>query len=373
MWFTHVFVRSALPILLPLITKEFSLSYTDTGILVTTSLLVFALVQLPAGYFAGRVGSRRALLSAIGSAALFSVLLAMSTSYTQFFFFCALGAVGSGCHLTVATAFISNIFEEREIGKAIGTHESAVSLGNLLSSLAILPLALSLSWRLTYLVCATLGVVVTAAAWMFLPRGEKLQSEETPRPEQAQGIFNRSLLMLFLIFTLHAFVFHAASSFLPLYLSAEKGIQLAYLAYYVSVPHTLGIFGRPLGGHLSDKVGRRNVVLVSTASLASGIVLMVLFHGEYWLLLALVLLGFGLHTSIPPMFALLMTMIPSSKRAIIVGRVNTVRHLIAGLSPAIVGSIVDSRGFPTAFLALASIAVMGLLVTLGFREKRNLT
>jgi len=373
MWFTHVFVRSALPILLPLITREFSLSYTDTGILVTVSLLVFALVQLPAGYLAGRAGSRRVLVSAIGSTALFSVLLATSTSYIQFFIFCAVGAIGSGCHLTVATAYISNIFEEREIGKAIGTHESAVSLGSLLSSLTILPLALSLSWRLTYVVCAALAVAVSVAVWMFLPGGEGFQPEETRESEQPQGVFDRGLLMLFLIFTFHSFVFHAASSFLPLYLSADKGIQLAYLAYYVSVPHTLGIFGRPLGGHLSDRVGRKNVVLASTTSLASGIVLLVLLQGEHWLLLALILLGFGLHTSIPPMFALLMTMIPSSKRAVIVGRVNTVRHLITGLSPAIMGSMVDSRGFPTAFLALASITVMGLLVTLGFREKRTTT
>ncbi len=370
-WFTHCFVRGALPVLLPLITKEFSLSYTDAGILVTSSLFVFALIQLPSGYLAGRIGSKPTLIFGIASLTISSFLLAISTSYVQFFLATILGNIGPGCHLTVATAYISNHFEEKEIGKAIGTHESAVSIGALLSSLAILPLALMFSWRQAYLICAGQSLVVAVVIWLILPRGERLQTERVVVLEEEKGILSKRLVLIFSMFTFHAFAYQAIQSFLPLFIAVEKQIPLIYLAYYAAVPHTMGVFGRPLGGYLSDRVGRKNVILSSTSLLAIGIVLSVFVHADYSLLLALVLLGFGLHTLIPVMFALLVVLFPRSKRAIWIGRLNTVRHSIAALSPAIVGSIIDSSGFSTAFLVLAGVVLAGFIVTLRFPEKQD--
>ncbi len=368
-WFTHIFVAGALPVLLPLVTKEFSLSYTEAGILVTSSLLVFALMQLPAGYLAGKIGSRKVIVFGIGFRSVSISLLAFSANYVQFFILTVLGAIGTGCHLTVATALISNLFEGKEMGKAIGTHESAVSLGNLASSVFILPVALLVNWRLTYLICAVFGLMVTLMVRAFLPSIDKPETEHTRESERTQGYFNKEILMLISVMTIHAFVYQAISAFLPLYLSVEKKILLAYLAYYVAVPSILGIFGRPLGGHLSDTLGRKNVMLISCASLMAGTVLTILIHEGYWLLLALAMLGFGLHTTIPVMFAFLMSQLPSSRRALIAGRANTVRLTIAGLSPAILGTIVDSAGFSVAFSVLTAFILASLLGTLKLQEK----
>jgi len=339
--------------------------------LATSSLLVFAWMQLPAGYLAGKIGSRNVIVFGICFLSISTGLLAFSTDYIQFFVLTVLGAIGAGCHLTVATALISNLFEELEMGKAIGTHESAVSLGSLASSVFILPVALAFSWRLAYLVCAALGFAVSLMVGTFLPSTERSRTEQASKPESTQGYFNREILMLFLVMTIHAFVFQAVSAFLPLYLSEEKKILLTYLAYYVAVPSVLGIFGRPLGGHLSDTLGRRNVMLISSASLMTGTILTILIYERFWLVLALALLGFGLHTAIPVMFAFLMSLLPRSKRALIAGRVNTVRLAVAGLSPAISGAIIDSAGFLTAFSTLAAFGLASLLGTLKLKERRG--
>jgi len=370
-WFTHIFIRGALPILLPLITKEFSLSYTEAGILATSSLLIFAWMQLPAGYLAGKVGSRKVIVFGIFFLSISTGLLAFSTNYIQFFILTVLGAIGAGCHLTVATALISNLFEEPEMGRAIGTHESAVSLGSLASSVFVLPMALLFSWRLTYLICAALGLAVTLMVRTFLPSTERSETGPAREPESSQGYFSREILTLFLVMTIHAFVFQAVSAFLPLYLSVEKKIVLTYLAYYVAVPSILGIFGRPLGGYLSDTLGRRNVMLISSVSLMMGTIFTILIYERLWLVLALALLGFGLHTAIPVMFSFLMSLLPSSKRALIAGRVNTVRLTIAGVSPAIMGVVIDSAGFLTAFSTLTAFILASLLGTLKLKEKKG--
>jgi len=172
------------------------------------------------------------------------------------------------------------------------------------------------------------------------------------------------------VMTIHAFVFHATSAFLPLYLSSEQSISLEYLGYYVAVPNVLGLFGRPIGGYLSDRIGRRTMTLISLASLASGI-LLTTYVGASWLLLSLALLGVGLHTLVPVLFALLMDSLVPSRRALVAGRVNTIRHLIAGLSPTAVGAIADFAGFSTAFLTLALATFANFFLAFRIREKSS--
>ena len=327
-------------------------------------------MQLPAGYLAGKVGSKKVIVFGIFFLSISTGLLALSTGYIQFFVLTVLGAIGAGCHLTVATALISNLFEEMEMGKAIGTHESAVSLGSLASSAIILPLALLLSWRLTYLICAVLGFAVTLAVRMYLPDVETSKKRPTHEAKNTGEHFDSGILMLFLVMTIHAFVFQAFSAFLPLYLAVEKRILLTYLSYYVAVPNILGLFGRPLGGYLSDTLGRRNVILLSSASLMAGAVLTILIYDQLWLVPALALLGFGLHTAIPVMFSFLMSLLTPWRRALIAGRVNTVRLTFAGISPAIMGALIDSAGFLTGFSTLTAFILASLLGTLRLREKR---
>jgi len=136
----------------------------------------------------------------------------------------------------------------------------------------------------------------------------------------------------------------------------------------VAIPNVLGLFGRPIGGYLSDKIGRRSMTLISLASLASGIILTVLARETYWLILCLAVLGFGLHTVIPVLFAFLMDQFAPSKRALMAGRINAVRHLISGSSPTIVGTIADSAGFSVAFLALAMAVLSNFFISLKMRE-----
>jgi len=367
-WFTHIFSSNALSILLPLVTKEFSLSYSETGVLVTASLLVFAFMQLPAGYFAGRIDNRKILVFGLAFHSISNLLIGATANYAQFFGLNMLRSIGSGCHLTVATAFISNLFETKDRGGAIGTHESAVSLGGLISPVVTLPLALILDWRTTYLIYGVIGLAVAAASYVFMRNIEEPEIAHAPVGKEEKGATSANVLMLLLVLTIHAFVFHAISAFLPLFLSTDKEIVLAYLGYYVAIPNVLGLFGRPIGGYLSDKIGRRSMTLISLASLASGIILTVLVRETYWLILCLAVLGFGLHTVIPVLFAFLMDQFAPSKRALMAGRINAVRHLISGSSPTVVGTIADSAGFSVAFLALAMAVISNFFISLKMRE-----
>ena len=365
----HTFLKGALAVLLPLITKEFSLSYTEAGIVVTLSLVAYALIQLPAGYLATKVGSKKIIVLGIALGSASTSLLAFS-DYYGFCILLVLGQIGTGFHLGVATALISNLFEEKEMGKAIGTHESAVSVGALISPLVILPMALSLNWRLTYLICGSFGFAVTLAVWRMLPNVENSKTERISEHRPTRELLNKQILLIISVMMIWALVHQAILAFLPLYLTVEKNIPLSSLAYYVSVPNALGILGRPIGGQISDKLGRKRTALISLALLLMGAILTILIYEIRWLLPVLALLGFGLHTNHPVMLAFLMSKFSPSRRAIIMGRVNSIRLTVAAFGPAIVGAVADSIGFRGAFSILAICILVSLLGATRLQEKR---
>ncbi|RJQ59646.1 MAG: MFS transporter, partial [Desulfobacteraceae bacterium] len=79
--FGHHLVNS-LPIpLLPMIRQEFSLDYTQAGLLISAFTLSYGLSQIPAGWFADRLGPRMLITIGICGVAGAGLLTAFSRSY----------------------------------------------------------------------------------------------------------------------------------------------------------------------------------------------------------------------------------------------------------------------------------------------------
>ena len=79
----HAVPLAGLPLLLPLIRQDLQLTYSQAGSLSSAGLLVYALMQFPAGYLSDHYSPRK--LVAIGILGLmgFSILLAFSQQYWQ--------------------------------------------------------------------------------------------------------------------------------------------------------------------------------------------------------------------------------------------------------------------------------------------------
>ena len=56
---------AGLPLLLPLIRQDLGLSYVQAGSLASANLLVYALMQVPAGYLADRYAPRRLVAAGV--------------------------------------------------------------------------------------------------------------------------------------------------------------------------------------------------------------------------------------------------------------------------------------------------------------------
>ena len=78
---TSHFFHLMLPSLFPWLMRDFSLSYTDVGLLTTTFFVISGIGQALAGFVVDRVGGWRVLCFGVGMLALAGVVLGMATSY----------------------------------------------------------------------------------------------------------------------------------------------------------------------------------------------------------------------------------------------------------------------------------------------------
>jgi len=120
--FTH-HLLTALPIpLLPFIRKEFSLDYTQSALVLSAFSLSYGISQVPAGWFADRVGPRILITVGICGVALGGVLVVLSQTYIMMIIFLVLMGLAGGGYHPAAAPLISASVDSKNRGRALGFH-----------------------------------------------------------------------------------------------------------------------------------------------------------------------------------------------------------------------------------------------------------
>jgi len=193
-----------------------------------------------------------------------------------------------------------------------------------------------------------------------------------PRPEPESWQRNVWALAL-VVFT--AFLgFQFFSPFLPLYVQELGVTDPAQVAVWSGVlfavtPGVSGLLG-PLWGRLSDRVGRKLMLIRSLAGFVVIIAAMGLVTSVYQLFIARLLQGVFAGFSVMAM-AVASVSCPRDKVPVAIGRVQSAQLLSVALGPVAGGYVASHFGIRFAFFVtagLCALALVGLIVL--FKEER---
>jgi hypothetical protein len=92
---TSHFFHLMLPPLFPWLMRDFSLSYTEAGLLMTVFFVVSGIGQALAGFVVDRIGARPVLFFGIGTLSLSGVLVGLAGSYAMLFVAAAVAGLGN--------------------------------------------------------------------------------------------------------------------------------------------------------------------------------------------------------------------------------------------------------------------------------------
>ena len=154
-------------VVLPTITRDFGATFADVEWVISTYVLCFASLLLPAGSIADRHGRRRVFLSGIGAFAISSWLCGVSPTATYLYLARALQGVSASFMLAPALAIIGHTFSsESGRNRAWSIWGGIMGLTMVLSPIVGGIIAYYLGWRWAFYInvpiCLTLGLAVFA-------------------------------------------------------------------------------------------------------------------------------------------------------------------------------------------------------------------
>ncbi len=270
---------------------------------------------------------------------------ALSNSYALMLTTALFIGFGLGTYHPQGIGILSLAFKKKK-GVVIGINGIGGSLGFIFAPIIMGYLLSKFSLNAYYIV-AIPGIVIAFIIYMVVHvHEEKTETKIT-------STITKGLILLAIVAAVVPFFSRGIASFLPAYFYS-KGSNVLNANLKASVMLMAGIIAQPLGGLLSDKFGRR--IAISAAYLLMGLFLVLFIETSS--LIHLFLMGFFMSFSVPVRLAFA-TEAGGQKINTNIAIIYGTSMIGATVSPTIMGALIDSFGFHTAFSMDVILAVLG--------------
>lgn len=352
--------------LLPKLQAAFGVSYGAVSLLVAVYSLTSSLLQPAAGLIADRFDRR--LLAALGP-----VLVALGGGLMGFFptpltLAVALGISGLGSALfhSAGAALVGQYASPERRGFWLSTFGSGGYLG--LSLGPIVSLGVVNAGGLKALAWLIPIVLIPAILLLRQAPPATLKTKPSSFTDLAR-VFRGQVARLWAVSTLRSITFMSFSTTIPFWF-AQRGLSDAQTALALSVYSFSATAGAFLGGTLSDRLGRRNV-LVGTMAFAIPLYIGLLTLPPENLLYVplLAFTGALMNAGIPVAVAMAQEHEPA-QMATVSGLLMGFTWGFAGLLYGVVGPIIERVGVIPSLAALGLLLIPALLLSLAVREAR---
>jgi MFS family permease len=262
----------------PSLVEGLGLTRFQVAFIVPSIYLAGLLFSLPGGRLADRLGVRPAFLGglALGAAGLLAAALAPGFLA---FLACLLvaGAGWSVVNPTLGKA-IMDVFPVRERGIAMGVKQMGLTIGGVISALALPAIAAALGWRYAMGTCALVVALPVALGWY--PLGAFRAGSRAVSPDRLAGTGSSwwwarrpALVIFFATGFVLGMVQAAVLSYLPLFTVQALGFDKIGAGLLVAASQAGGAVSRLALGAASDRwlTERRSLWITGTGAVGAAI------------------------------------------------------------------------------------------------------
>lgn len=362
---THWYVNGFF-LVVPFITDEYALSYTEAGLLVAYRTVLAAIFNLPAGAIVDWLGKRRLILtvSAMWSGVMYA-LVSVSPTYLLLQLTVALVGIGAITWHPAAMATLVERMPERK-GFALSLHEFGANLGDALAPMAIGALLVVLSWRQVLMLNLAPGLVLAALIWLAIadpPRpGGKRPDLSVYLTGLRATVTNRLLLATASVSSLRTMSQNVILTFLPLYLLGGLGLAADTTGFYVGLLTMPALVSGLIVGSLSDRLGRKPLMMTSLALSGVLCILLALARQGLPFIVVLAALGLVLFSIRPVIFAFALETTAATMGGTTIGLVFGLNTVFSAFSPVLAGVLADRAGLSSVFYLAAGLLLGAAVV-----------
>jgi MFS transporter, FSR family, fosmidomycin resistance protein len=373
---TSHFFHLMLPPLFPWLMTDFSLSYTDVGLLTTTFFVISGIGQALAGFVVDRVGGWLVLCFGVGMLALSGVVLGVATSYPWLMLSATCAGLGNSIFHPSDFTLLNQRVSQPRLGHAFSIHGVAGNVGWAVAPLFMAGVTSVFGWHVAGFGAAAIGAAVFTTLCLrrrvLADAGDFVTSRHAAddvRTHQGQFAFLASgaVWLSFAFFLLTTMAFGILQNYAPAILSHVYGVSLVFASSGLTAYLVGGGTGMLSAGFLKDRADR----MVAPALGFAAVMATVLASGgmpgaALWPLMFSI--GFGVGFAGPGRDLLVRRAATSrfgrSSFGRVYGFVYSGLDTGQALSPLVFGPVLDAGHFRQPLIAIAVLQASALLTAL---------
>ncbi len=368
--FSHLLLAPLFPIFI----RDFGLSYSDVGWLVSIFFVISGTGQALSGFVVDRLGARPVLFAAIACFLLAALVASQATGYSGLMLVAALAGLGNAPFHPADFTILNQRVSAPRLGHAFSAHGLSGNLGWALAPAFLVGITALADWRSAYLAAAVLYLGVLGL--LFWHR-EKLCTEVVARDVHASPGAELAYLRLpvvwwcFAFFLLSTMTLAVVQSFAPSILKNLHGVSMEAATLTVSAYMLCGALGMLLGGFLAaygQQLRLSSDRVVAYAMSGGAVLLLVCATG--WLgaggtMAALAATGFAIGIGGPSRDMMIKKATPRGATGRVYGTVYAGLDVGFALSPLVFGQLMDRGWYALTLCGAALVLFISVYAAIG--------
>lgn len=366
--FSHLLLAPLFPIFM----RDFGLSYSDVGWLMSLFFVISGTGQALSGFLVDRVGARPVLFGAIALFWLAAVAAALAQSYVGLMLVAVLAGLGNAPFHPADFTILNQRVSTPRLGYAFSAHGLTGNLGWALTPVFLVGITAVADWRVAYWCAAGLYVFVLAILYW---QRDCLKTEVVVRPTHVpQGAgASVSFMTLPVVWWCFAFFFFSTmtlavvQSFGPSILKAVHDASLEVATFTITAYMLCGALGMAVGGWVAVHHTRSDRVVAWAMGMGA---VLLLCCATGWLgatgtLIGLAATGFAIGIGGPSRDLMIKKATPKGATGRVYGLVYSGLDLGFAISPVAFGVFMDQGWYTATLVGAALMLGIAVLAALG--------
>lgn len=336
-------------VLLPSLVGSLHISVGVAGLLVVIYSITAAAASFISGTLSDHYGRRRFLLCGVLLFAAASWTASRTGGFYGLLLARSLTGLAAGTLSTCSITYAADWFEYRVRGKAIGLISSAYFAAPIFGVPLAAQIADRYGWRRAFLSFAILALVAALLSTV-LPKDRLNPRPSTDKWRTSRQSFRSFLVRRDTVAALGiAFLVSGGMvgflTYVGQWLNGQFAISTRAIGLVFMLGGLVAVASAPLGGVVSDRIGKRPVAVVSNIVLAVAVLLIPVLPWRFWLLVAFSVASAGAAFRQGPLTALITELVPSAQRGAFVALRNIFSQTGIGVSVFVGGLLYERVGY----------------------------
>ena len=367
-----------MPALMPLMAGELG-SLALLAYLASIANALYGWGSFPVGFLADIVSRKRLIMLSMIVCGLSSIIVGFSGNIWLTGAGMILLGIGASLYHPPGYSHMALLSVEMR-GRFMGIQGLGGDMGMAIAYITSAALGVTLGWRYTFALWGVVGLLM-AACDLFLVEDVPVEPEDRSKPREGyvatvKKMFTTdqrtNLILVLLVVMLSGGLWTGVSQWILTYINQTKGVSLIIAGGLSTIQYTVGAVAQIFGGELSDKMGRKSILVAGFGAFAVSLVAMVLAPGEIVVLLVLVaVMGFTFYVTQAPITALLADITPKNTVGVTYGINFTVKYGIGAVLPFAAAWLSSNYGLDYVFYFFAALSAAALLIILPVKERKK--